>query len=103
MRKKAALVIVLVSLAAFIPMIQVEAKTKGYWEHYQYNSTIGVGQGYYHQYKHEGALAAYASIISSTGEYSFTYEWDEPWLFVWIVNEDTHSITVTWREYFYVN
>lgn len=103
MKKKVALVAALVSLAVFIPMIQVEAKTRGYWEYYQYTKTIGVGQGYYHQYKHEGALDAYALIRSSTGECSLTYEWIEPWLFVWIVNEDTHSIKVTWREYFYVN
>jgi len=92
---------VLVSTTVLFPLLQVEASTRGYWESYTYTQTIGTGQGYYHQFKHESALDAYASLRSSTGECSLTYIWDEPWLFVWIVNEDTHSIEVTWKEYFY--
>jgi len=103
MKLKGLVLTALISTAFLVPLLQVEATTRGYWESYTYTKTIGTGQGYYHQFKHESALVAYASIRSSTGECSLTYIWDAPWLYVWIVNDDTHSITVTWKEYFYVS
>ncbi len=74
----------------------------GWWEKHTYTQTIAVGNGLYHQYRHNGAISASAHIISSDGKCGLTYQWNQPWLFVSIVNADTKPVTVTWEEDFYV-
>jgi hypothetical protein len=79
----------------------VKGAPMGQWVRYQYQVTIPVGNGYYHQHVDQGAIAADAYIVSSTGKAGLTYKWQQPWLYVSIVNQDTKSITVTWVEEFY--
>ena len=92
------LIIVFVYTGVFL----VKGTTLGYWERHTYTETIDVGEGYYHQYYHEGAIDAFARLISSTGNVDFYYRWDAPWLRVWITNRDSKSVTVQWEESFYV-
>jgi hypothetical protein len=94
----------LVLFAAIGPfLVKADVHPQVWMERHVYTRTIGVGMMYYHQYKHEGALAGYAYLISSTGSAALTYQWRAPWLFVCIVNQDSKPITVTWEEDFWVN
>lgn len=102
MKKRKIIVASLVIILGFLTVLQVQGKTRGYWEYHTYTRTIAVGDGRYHQYMHEGAIEAYAYVVSSTGDCSLTYNWKSPWLKVWITNDDTTSISVTWKECFYV-
>lgn len=101
MNKNKLLIATLVAVVAFLSIGSVQAKEKGFWIYYEYTETIPVGQGAHHECNHPGASDAYASVVSSTGKYTMRYEWDKPTLEVWISNDDTTPITVTWREYFY--
>jgi hypothetical protein len=92
------LIIIFMGMGVFL----VKSTTLGYWERHTYTQTIGVGEGYYHQYYHEGAIDASARLISTTGNVDFYYRWDAPWLRVWITNKDSKSVTVQWEESFYV-
>lgn len=93
----------LVILTLVLSTQPLHAKTRGYWETYTHTKTIKWGEGLYHIHKHEGALSGYAYVQSSTGSYSFEYDWDEPNLHVWISNTDNEDITVTFKCKFYVN
>jgi hypothetical protein len=72
-------------------------------ETYTYTQSIRVGNGYYHQHCHEGAIYADAWLTSSTGEVDFYHNWMAPWLKVWIINKASYEVTVQWVECFYVN
>jgi hypothetical protein len=61
------------------------------------------GDGAHSKTIHTSAQDAYAVVVYSSGKYTMVYEWDQPVLEVWIANDDTKAITVTWREYFYEN
>jgi hypothetical protein len=80
----------------------VTAKPLGYWEKHTYTRTIAEGNGLLHQFQHQGAISASAHIVSSDGKVNLTYQWNQPWLFVSIVNTDTKAVTVTWEEDFWV-
>ena len=80
----------------------VKAMPLGWWERHTYTQTIAVGKGLFHQYQHQGAISASAHIVSSNGLVSLTCQWNQPWLFVWIINGDSKPVTVTWEEDFYV-
>ena len=102
--RKIFLIGVLLLFAAFAPfLVEADVKPQVWMERHFYTRTIGVGMMLYHQYKHEGALAGYAYLISSTGSAALTNQWNAPWLFVCIVNTDSKPVTVTWEEDFWVN
>ncbi len=103
MKTKKIVLTALIVLAIAIPFAQAKPRPLGWWEYYTHSETIAQGHGIYHQHKHEGALNGYGYIVSASGDYAFADNWDAPWLYVWITNEDTGSIDVTWRCYFYVN
>lgn len=92
----------LLAIWSFLTPPQVSAMPLGWWDRYTYTDTIPVGQGLYHQYQHQGAISASAHLVSSNGKASLTYQWNQPWLYVSIVNTDTKPVTVTWEEVFYV-
>ena len=101
MKAKKIVLATLLALAVLTPVMQVQGR--GWWEYYSHSRTIGQGNGIYHQHKHEGALTGYCDVVSATGDYSMSDNWSAPYLQVWITNDDSHSIDVTWRCYFYVN
>ena len=105
MKKRNVSIAVLVSsiLVVILLSAQAHGATRGYWETYTHTVKIKVGLGKYHQHRHESALNGYAYVVSATGEYSFQYEWDAPYLHVWIENADVVEITVTFKCRFYVN
>ena len=85
------------------PLVSAKIQPLGWWDEYTHRKTIPEGEGLLHRHKHEGALWAEAVLISSTGEISFSYQWDEPNLFVIINNLDNKAVTVKWKCRFYVN
>lgn len=93
----------ILALSIILPLCQVQGKTEGYWETYTYTRTVNPGEMGHHQHEHTSALDAYAVLVSSTGKCSFYYDWNYPWLQVFIVNEENYPIQVTWKEYFYVS
>ena len=97
------IVIICLYLLAMLSFVApAEAMPLGWWERHTYTRTIAVGNGLYHQYEHDGAISANAHIVSSSGKCSLTYQWNQPWLFVSIINNDINPVTVTWEEDFYV-
>src|SRR4030042_2840469 len=80
-----------------------EVIPQGWWDIYQYTVDISGGTCYYRRCKHEGAINAYAYIVSSTGSVDFDYLWDYPYLHVWITNRNSYMVTVNWKACFYVN
>jgi len=101
MKAKKIVLATLLALAVLTPVMQVQGR--GWWEYYTHSDTIGTGMGLYHRHNHEGALDGYGYVVSSTGDYTLVDDWNSPDLEVWIINDDTHSIDVTFRCYFYVN
>ncbi len=103
MNRKKILIASLIAAIALAPLLAAQADEKGVWVYYTYKTTIPVGEGYYHECNHAGAQDAYATVTKASGDYTLDYEWDSPTLRVWISNDDTVAISVTWREYFYEN
>ena len=94
----------LVLFAAVGPfLVKADVHPQVWMERHVYTQTIQVGMMYYHQYKHEGAIAASAHLLSSNGDAILAYQWNAPWLFVTIVNRDSKPVTVRWEEDFWVN
>lgn len=91
----------LVAVVAFAPIFSVFADERGYWTYYEYSDDIVVGKGINQFTVHWDAGDAYAVLVSSTGKCTLEYEWDYPYFSICISNDDTHTISVTWREYFY--
>lgn len=100
-----ALAAICITLAALaIPAFsKSDVEPKGWWDEYTYTRSIPKGEGIVHFHPHEGAIFAYAYIVSSTGEADLYFDWDPPVLMVIISNLDNKKITVTWKERFYVN
>ena len=94
--------LVLLGVLSCLAPPKVNAMPLGWWDRRTYTQTIPVGQGLFHQFQHQGAIYADAYIVSSNGKASLTYLWNQPWLYVSIVNTDTKPVTVTWVEEFYV-
>jgi len=102
--RKIFLIGVLLLFATFAPfLVKADVHPQVWMERHVYTQTIPVGMMYYHQYRHEGAIAASAHLLSSTGSAALTYQWNAPWLFVCIVNQDSKPVTVRWEEDFWVN
>jgi hypothetical protein len=97
MKAKKILLATLVAAVAFTPLMSVFVNGRGYWTYYEYTTNIGVGDGWNSNSIHPNAEGAYAVIVSSTGDCTLAYEWHKPVLDVCISNDDTHTITVTWR------
>ena len=103
MKKKQIFLTVLVAVVAFTSLASVQADEKGYWTYYDYTDNIAQGDGLESSNYHSSAQDAYATILYSSGKCTLDYEWNQPYLDVVISNDDTHAITVTWREYYYEN
>lgn len=103
MKTKKILLATLVAVVAIVPLMSALAEERGYWTYYEYNWDIPVGYAKHKLYNRPDAQDAYAVGVSATGEYTLVYDWDYPYLNVWISNDDTHPITVTWRAYYYAS
>lgn len=93
----------LLAIGSFVTPLHVKASPQIILEKFNYQDTIPVGDGLYHQHELEGAESASAHLVSSNGKASLTYQWNYPWLYVSIVNMDNKPVTVTWEEDFYVD
>ena len=103
MNRKMIFLATLVAVVAFVPLMSVQADERGYWNYYEYTRNIVQGSAVYSRTNHTSAQSAYALVVSSSGKCTLEYDWNAPIFEVWIANDDTHTITVTWREYFYEN
>ncbi len=101
MNNKKIFLTTLVALVAFATILTASADERGCWTYYQYSDDIAVGDGINQFTVHRDAGDAYAVLVSSSGKCTLEYEWDYPYFSVCISNDDTQTISVTWREYFY--
>jgi len=77
-------------------------KPLGFWIYVEHTKVILARDDHDHQHYAPYAYHGYAILESSTGPVDFSYDWDYPYLDVYIWNPNYYAVEVVWRCWFYV-